>query len=219
MGSRRLPGKVMLPLAGVPIIEHLLDRMKRVSGLSGVIVATTADPRNNELVAHARHLGALVWREPSEDDLAARLYNAAHAFNADAILKVNADSPLIDPEVLQTLLDTYRSRNVDYATNKIIWSYPKGLSAEVIAVDALAWCNDNLVEASDREYVSDWIKTHNNKFSVASIESGRNLGHFSWMVDTQEEYLLMEKVFKALYTPGKCFGMEDVLTYLNGEIL
>ncbi len=217
MGSQRLPGKVMLPLAGMPMVGHIVERLRRVAGLSGVVLATTTDSRNDMLAAYAATLDVPVWREPAEDDIAARLCHAAQSVDAEGILKVNADSPLVDPHVLQQMLAAFNREGADYVSNKIVWSYPKGLSAEVIASRTLLWCHENLAHPHDREYVADWIKSQGDRFRIISIESGRQLGHHEWMVDTQEDYTMMVDLFETLYRSGECFGMEDVLAHL-GEV-
>ncbi len=183
--------------------------------LTGNKVGLRAMQRADTLAEYAASLDVQVWREAVEDDIAARLCHAAQSVNAEAILKVNADSPLVDPAVLKHLLDVFHREGPDYASNKIVWSYPKGLSAEVITSEALRWCHEHLAHPHEREYVADWIKSHGERFKVISIESGRQLGHHEWMVDTPEDYAMMVDLFDALYRPGECFGMEAVLAHLG----
>src|SRR3989304_2895228 len=130
MGSTRLPGKVMLDLAGKPMVGHIIDRLQAVPGLCGIVLATTVDSRNDGLVEYARSRGLSVYRAQGEDDIAERLAGAAKLMRADAILKVNGDCPLVDPEVLWRLVAAFESAgDADYASNKIIWTYPMGLTA------------------------------------------------------------------------------------------
>lgn len=217
MGSVRLPGKAMLPLAGKPVIWHIVDRLRRVRGLSGVALATTIDPVNDVLVAYASELGLPTWRETDENDIAARLHNSCEQFGATAILKVNADCPLVDPSVLTALVDAYRNAPVDYVSNKIVWSFPKGLSAEVISKNAIEWCFHNLIDSTEREYVTDRIKELDSKFTHNSILSNSNYAHLDWMLDTPDDYDFMRRVFDSLYIEGGCFGMQDVLKYTSAE--
>jgi spore coat polysaccharide biosynthesis protein SpsF len=215
MGSTRLPGKVMLDLAGKPMVEHIFDRLRRVRGVSGIVLATTQDNRNDNLARYAQAAGITVWREPEEDDIAARLYNAATLVDADAILKVNADCPLIDCDVLGRLIDAYRGGHVAYVSNKQTWTWPKGLSAEVIDMAALRWCHENLTAATDREYVADWIKARPSQFPAHAVESGMSLGHLDWMVDTPADMDWMRRVFDELYRPDEYFGLQAVLDYMK----
>ena len=215
MGSRRLPGKVMMPLAGRPIIWHIFDRLSRTIGVRGVILATTHDPRNDAMVHYAEDLGMTVFRAEVEDDIAARLAGAVRMTGAHAILKVNGDCPLIDPGILQHMVECYVSEpNVDYVSNKLVFRYPLGLSAEVVSQRALNWCDDNLSGAHAREYVADWIKAHPEPFRAVSVTGGQDLSHHDWSVDTPEDFSFVGRIFDALYQDGKIFGLADVLEFL-----
>lgn len=214
MGSVRLPQKVMLPLAGRPLIGHIFDRLRRVDNLTGIVLATTADPRNDPLAAFAAEEGALVYRARTEDDIAERLAGAAALVGADAILKVNGDCPLVDPAVLALLVTRFRRGDVDYASNKIVWTWPEGLSAEVIAASALVWCDANLETAEDREFVANWIRDHRDRFRVASVEGTRDLTRHGLTVDTAEDYALMQRIFDALYPHDPVFGLDAILSHL-----
>jgi spore coat polysaccharide biosynthesis protein SpsF (cytidylyltransferase family) len=214
MGSTRLPRKVMLPLAGRPLVGHIFDRLRRVPGLSGLVLATTRDPANDPLAAFAAAEGALVFRARGEDDIAERLAGAAALAGADAILKVNGDCPLVDPAVLSLLVERYRLGDVDYVSNKIVWTWPEGLSAELIGRVALDWCDANLTTPADREFVANWIRDHGERFRVASVEGSRDLSHHRWTVDTPEDYAFMQRVFAALHPRDPVFGLDAVLAHL-----
>lgn len=216
MGSTRLPGKVILDLAGKPLIWHVVERLRRVPGLAGIVIASTADPQNDALADFAAREGLPIHRHPLEDDIAGRLSGVVRELDATAILKVNGDCPLVDPEVLARLLDRYLSEpGLDYVSNKSIKTYPMGLSAEVIAAHPLLWCDENLSAATDREYVADWIRNHTDRFAVASIENERDLSEHGWMVDTPEDLAFVQGIFARLYRDGEVFGMEKVLTILS----
>ena len=218
MGSTRLPGKVMMPLAGKPLVGHIFDRLNAVRGLMGVVLATTFDPRNEKLVEYARQCGVWVYRAVDEDDIAERLYGATKMISADAILKVNADCPLVDPTILGALVETYHSKDdVDYVSNKIEWSYPEGLSAEVISKRALAWCDAHLLGDEDRELVANWIRDHTDQFAQISVTGEQNLSQYGWAVDTPEDFVFVEGVFDPLYTEDPLFGMNQILAYVKSQ--
>jgi spore coat polysaccharide biosynthesis protein SpsF (cytidylyltransferase family) len=212
MGSSRLPGKVMLSIRGRPMIGHLMDRIERVAGLAGIVVATTVDPRNDALADYARSRGVEVHRERGEDDIASRLLGAARLMRADAVLKVNGDCPLVDPAVLQQLVDAFRAAGeADYASNKVEWTFPEGLSAEVIATRALDWCAENLADPVDRELVANYIRDHRDRFKVVSVTSPRNLSRHRWVVDTPEDFVFITRIFDVLSSRGSVFGLDDIL--------
>ena len=215
MGSKRLPGKALLPINGQPIIKHIIDRMICIEKLEGIILATTEAKENDRLSNYVSNLNVKVWREKEENDIASRLYNAAKYFKADAILKVNADCPLIDPVIMKRLLKEFSKKKYDYISNKLSWTFPKGMSCELINIRALKWCNQNLTDKQDRELVADWIKNNKNFFKVKGISSRSNYGRYDLMVDTKDDYKYMCKIFNSLYYKNKYFGFEEIKQYLN----
>ena len=220
MGSSRLPGKVMLLLAGRPLIGHIFDRLAATPGVDGLVLATTADARNDALVGYAEERGIPVYRERLEDDIVARLAGAARFTGADAILKVNADCPMVDPAILARLVGTFRTQpETDYVSNKIVWTWPEGMSAEVIATGALEWCAANLSADADRELVANWIRDHTERFSRLSVEADRdymNLPKLS--VDTPDDFALANRIFDALFQSNPLFGFDDILAWLQADL-
>ena len=138
MGSTRLPGKAMKPLAGKPMIWHIWDRLTRTPGVSDVVLAITQDAKNNDMARYAAELGMYVHRGQDEDDIADRLSGAARLTRAVAVVKVDGDCPLVDPQVMAELVVAYAERDVDYVSNKYPQTHPQGLSAEVISAEALS---------------------------------------------------------------------------------
>jgi spore coat polysaccharide biosynthesis protein SpsF len=216
MGSTRLPGKVMLPICGEPLIGHIFDRLEKVPGLCGTVLATTVDSRNDAMAAYARDRNITVYRENNEEDLAARLIGAAHALQCDAILKINGDCPLVDVALMQRHVLAFKSaEDVDYVSNKIKWTFPEGLSTEVISTRALAWCDENLTKAEDRHLVANWIRDHPQRFKVMSITGERDLSRYQWTVDTPEDYVFVTRIFQALERDNHFFGLNDILAHLE----
>tara|TARA_R110002167_G_scaffold182511_1_gene382891 strand:+ start:443 stop:1120 length:678 start_codon:yes stop_codon:yes gene_type:complete len=215
MGSSRLPGKVMMPLAGEPLFLRIGERMAQVSGLSGVILATTTDPRNDAMAALAADHGMVVARWAAEDDIAGRLKLALDLSGAEALLKINADCPLADPAIMQLVLDAYLAGpDPDVASNKVEPSYPLGYSVELISARALRWCERNLREAEDRELVIKWILDRPERFPAVSVRCESDHSHLNLTVDTPEDYALMAEIYSALHGHDPLFGMEPVLRYL-----
>lgn len=205
----------MRDLAGQPLVSHIFDRLKATPGVGSVILATTADPRNDPLVTFARDQGILIYREENENDIVARLLGAANVARADAILKVNGDCPLVDPAIMQQLIDKYGSGSFDYVSNKILWSWPEGYSAEIIAADALEICSTELTTPADRELVANYIRDNGNKFRVGSVGKGPYGGTSKLAVDTPEDFEEVAEIFDALWPNNPCFGFEDVIEFLD----
>lgn len=218
MGSTRLPGKVMKPLAGKPLVWHIIERLLRVHHLDKIVLATTVDVRNDGMVDFVKSNGIPVYREIEENDICRRLINAAREHDADAIVKINGDCPIVDIEMLNDMVDRYRKLGFpDYLSNKVNWTFPKGLSTEIISTTALDFCDKNLTDETDRELVCDWIKGHPTDFSVHSFENDKDLSHFDWMVDTPEDYELMRQIFDSIYDDNQLFGMIEVLNFIKSR--
>lgn len=218
MGSKRLPGKVMAPLAERPLISHIFDRLRTLDMLSGVVLATTTDKRNDPLVEFAGLEGVDVYRSPIEDDIAERLYASALKLEADAILKVNGDCPFVDPEILGTALREFKIRKVDYVSNKKPMTWPAGLSCEVISFSALKWANENLSSEGDRELAATIISERSDA-SVFNIVGGVNPFHCDLTIDTIEDYVFAKQIFDELYPKNQQFSYFDVLTWMGDNYM
>lgn len=214
MGSSRVPGKAMLKFGGKPLLWHLIDRLRRVEGLETIVLATTADPLNDPMVEFAAREGIAAVRAEMEDDLAHRIAMAFEIANTKWLLKVGGDCPLIDPAVLTCMAQRAIADHGDFISNRVKWSFPLGLSADVLSRRATIWCDENLRKPEDRELFALYIRDHPDMFRVISIENDRDLSHHTWTVDTPEDVTFMSGVFAALYREGQVFGMNDVLRYL-----
>jgi spore coat polysaccharide biosynthesis protein SpsF len=218
MGSSRIPGKAMIDLAGKPLIWHMIDRMRRVKGITELILATTDDPRNKPLIDYCKSQGLKAFQHPEEDDLAGRISGAIRNVAGDIVLKTGGDCPLIDPAVLQKMVDiAVAEGNADFVSNRVQWSYPLGLSADVISRKAIEWCDKNLSKPEDRELFALYVRDHTERFKVVPVINGKDLSHHVWTVDEPEDLVFMRRIFDALYVKDQVFSMEDVLAFLAGE--
>lgn len=216
MGSSRVPGKAMIELAGRPLLWHMIDRLRRVRQVGPMVLATTTDPRNEPIVALARTEGLSVFQHEGEDDLAGRVANAIAPLEGDLVLKVGGDCPLIDPSVLQGLVETaLAADSPDFVSNRVVWSFPLGLSADVVSRQSIDWCHANLTEPEDRELFAVYIRDHPEQFNVIPFTNETNLTHHGWTVDEPEDVIFMREIFDNLYVAGDVFGMHDVLNYLR----
>jgi spore coat polysaccharide biosynthesis protein SpsF len=217
MGSTRVPGKALMPLAGKPLVWHMVDRLRRTEICEQIVLATTVDPRNEPLIAFATDQGLEVVVEDKEDDLAGRIARAARRSGADYLLKTGGDCPLIDPDVMRGMVDLAVRTQADFCSNRVRWTFPLGLSCDVVSSRAVLWCDENLTRPEDRELFALYLRDHPDDFVVRSYENDVDLSDLGWTVDTPEDYELMSDVFSALYREGSCFGMNDVLRYLKDD--
>ncbi len=218
MGSKRLPGKVMLEIESKPLIGHIFDRLREVKGLKEIILATTADKKNDILEKYALKENIIVYRHEDENDIVGRLYESFKLVKSDAILKINADCPLIDPFYLQEGLNIFSNSDnrLDLVTNKISKTFPDGYSFEIVSYKAIEWCHHNIKDSYNRELVMSWIMKNNKEFPrIYSIKNNKNFGNYNLCVDTLADFKKISFLFKRLYKNNKYFGLEDVMSFLK----
>lgn len=215
MGSTRLPGKALRALGGKPLIWHIVDRVRRADCCDTIILATTTDPRNEPMVDFAEDLGLAVVLEEVEDDLAARIAKAVSASGADFVLKTSGDCPLLDPKVMAGMVDLALATGADFCSNRVQWSFPLGLSCDVMSASSILWCDQNLEKPEERELFALFVRDHPDQFVVTSYEREVDLSDLAWTVDTPEDYAAVSRIFDALYRVGECFDLNDVLQFLG----
>ncbi len=212
MRSTRLPGKVLLPLSGTPAIGHLLGRLARSRRLHAVVVATSVDPADDALVGVAERFGASVFRG-DEADVLGRYAGAAEASRADVIARVTSDCPLFDVEVLDAILAEHGASiagdGLDYASNTIERTFPRGLDVEVFSRRALVAADAEARDPIEREHVTQFFRRRPERFRMASfVRAGVPLGDERWTLDTPDDYRFFQAVFGELREP---IETDDVL--------
>jgi spore coat polysaccharide biosynthesis protein SpsF (cytidylyltransferase family) len=215
MGSSRVPGKAMVDLAGRPLLWHIIDRVQRVQGLGDLIFATSTEPENEPMVELAKQLGLDTFCHPVEGDVLGRIIGAIKGREGEVILKASGDCPLIDPAVLQLMVDTaIADPEADFVSNRVDWSYPLGLSCDVVSRRATEWCDANLDDVLDREHFAEYIRD-SPEFKTIPITHDPNLSRFGWTVDEPRDVEFVSALFDALYREGEVFGLEETLRYVE----
>jgi len=204
----------MEKIAGKPMLRHIIDRLKRAELIQGIVVATTSKAIDQPIVKLAKDSGAGSYAG-SEEDVLDRYYRAAKEFAVDAIVRITADCPLVDPRVLDRIIERYLVGDCDYAANVLKRTYPDGLDVEVFSYAALerAWKESRL--ASEREHVTPYIWKNPEKFRLANVENNVDLSDLRWSVDEKEDMELVRQVYKHLHKKGHIFYMEDVVGILE----
>ena len=218
MGSSRLPGKVLRPILGKSMLSRMIERLRRVRGADRIVVATTDAPADDPIVALAVAEGVGCHRG-SEDDVLQRVLDAAAGANADLIVETTGDCPLIDPGVVDLVIDRFRAANVDYAANVLAPTYPRGLDVQVFPTTVLAEVASLTTDPADREHVSLYIYQHPERFRLLNVASGYPpaVGALRWTVDTAEDLTLVTAVYDALYPSQPTFAWTDVLALLERQ--
>lgn len=213
VSSTRLPGKVMMPVLGRPLLWYLLERLRDLKKV-GVVVATTHHSSDDAIEALATALGVAVHRGPM-DDVLTRYHDAARAFDADPVIRVTGDCPLIDPEIVVAVLDLYIETSADYAANTLQRTFPRGLDVEVVAASALETAWREAKDPYEREHVTPFLYNRPSRFRLRNLANTSDRSHHRWTVDTGEDFELVRTILENLYPKQSHFRMNDVLRYLE----
>lgn len=208
MGSTRLPDKVMKPIVGLPMIELLLKRLSRSKEVDQIVVATSVDKRNSPLVEYVTKLG-YTCMQGSENDVLERYLQAAIASNADIVVRITGDCPLVDPKLVDQIILSFKSKQVDYLSNTSPATFPDGLDIEVFTLAALRLAAKESDSAFDHEHVTPYIRNE-NKFSKDSVQNDEDLSHLRWTVDEPEDLQVVTNIFE-YFSPDIYFDWQQVL--------
>lgn len=208
MGSIRLPNKVMKPICGVPMIELLLKRLAKSQELDQIVVATSIDSRNQPLVEHVKSLG-FACEQGSENDVLERYVHAAEKHQAEVVVRITGDCPLVDPNLVDDCIRAFHQQNVDYLTNTNPPTYPDGLDVAVVKTDALLIASRNAHSKYQREHVMPYV-IDSKEFRLGCLKNSENISSLRWTVDNPEDFDVIANVFDH-FNPNIYFDWKDVL--------
>ncbi len=216
MGSTRLPGKILKPILGKPMLAYQLERLQRCRHIDQLIVASTIIPADDPLATFCEALAIPLYRG-SEQDVLARYHDAAIHTAADVIIRLTGDCPLIDPAVVDAVIETYQNTQpeADYVSNTLERTFPRGLDVEVFSSAVLEKAHKHATEPHEREHVTPYIYRHPAQFRLRQYRQTQCYSHLRWTVDTPEDFELVEKVITALYPSNPDFSQADVLELLD----
>jgi len=214
MGSSRLPGKVMINIKGKSVLAHVIERVQQCKRLDQIIIATTTEPEDDVVVKEAKDCGVSVYRGSSEDVLA-RYYEAAKNYDIETIIRITADCPLIDPQIVDEMILKYLGHNYEIVTNAGIdlskRTYPRGLDCSVFSFHAL---REAYYQAQKyREHVTPYI--FETSKSVRVYQNDVDMSKHRWTLDVPEDLMLIEKIYEYLYHGKHNFYMKDILALVN----
>jgi len=212
MGSSRLPGKSLAEIENHPMLWHVIQRVKRATLVDRVVVATSTAAADDAIETMCRESGVHCHRG-SENDVLDRFYMAALAEKAAVVVRITADCPLIDPEVIDRVVRRFKRGDIDYASNAMVRSFPDGLDTEACSFSALERAWHEATRTSEREHVTPYLRSE--KFRTANVESdsASMYQHYRWTVDEIQDLEFIRAVYHAMR--GKeHFGMKDVLDLL-----
>ncbi|MEX6775732.1 cytidylyltransferase domain-containing protein [Limnospira fusiformis] len=216
MTSTRLPGKVLLPARGKPMLYHLVHRLKAVSSLHEIVLATTINQTDDPLVEFAHEVGIEVYRG-SEENVMARVIGAAEASCADVIVEITGDCPIIDPDIVEQTIRMYLYHNAAYVSNVQIRSYPDGMDTQVFSLDALKRSASMTNAPLDLEHVSLHMRNHPEIFSHLHLIAPPSL-HWPGLglsLDEYSDYLLLRQIIETLAPQNPLFSCLDTIELLK----
>jgi spore coat polysaccharide biosynthesis protein SpsF len=219
MTSTRLPGKVMLPLLGKPILVRLLERIEAAPQIDEIVVATTTNATDDVLVDLCASLGVASYRG-SEQDVLSRYHGAANQYGAQTVIRLTSDCPLLDIAIISDVINAYQehvigTKKPDYASNMIEPTYPYGMAVEVFSVEALNDAHMESIDPVEREHVTPFIYRRPERYALASVKLAADFSSYRCTVDTPEDYDLVSRMFERLYPQNPAFTTADMIALLD----
>jgi spore coat polysaccharide biosynthesis protein SpsF len=213
MTSTRLPGKVLKTVLGKPLLEYQIERLRRVKLADKIVIATTINETDLPIIDLCQCLSIAYFRG-SEEDVLARYYDAAKSNEAEVVVRVTSDCPLIDPDVIDRVIQCYLEHypKYDYVSNCLERTYPRGMDTEVFSYSALERAFQEAAKCSEREHVTPFIYNKINGFCLKNIACELNLNHYRWTVDTSEDFQLIKQMIEVIYPINKYFSLSDCLS-------
>lgn len=213
-GSTRLPGKILKPVCGKPLLWHVWNRLKHSRMINDIIIATTTNPEDDQIEKFCSETGIHFYRGSTEDVLS-RYYEAAKKFNAGIIIRITGDCPVIDPDLLDKMVNYFISQNqhskLDYLSNVLERTFPRGLDIEMFSFEALEKSFIEARKSYEREHVTPYIYQHREIFTIKNFSNDINYSFHRWTVDTNEDYELIKEIYESLYESKNIFLFSDIL--------
>ena len=217
MGSTRLPGKILKEVLGKSLFEHQIDRLKQSVLLDSIVIATTQNKNDDVIIEKAWHLN-LPTSRGSEEDVLDRYYQAANDYKADHIVRITADCPLIDPEIIDNTISYYIDNldKYDYVSNSLERTFPRGMDVEVFSASVLSEVHTLAKNENEREHVTLFIYNNPEQYRLGNLRNKE--GDFSDLrltVDTQEDFDLIKKIIEEMYSKNPRYRLNDIITLLK----
>ncbi len=224
IGSTRLPGKVMKLLCGKPVLRQVADRLKHSKKIDEIIVATTT-LQEDDLIENFCLENKINYFRGSSQNVLSRYYNAAKKYNAKFIIRVTSDCPFIDPVVIDKMIDVFENENktgikIDYLSNTLHRTFPKGLDAEIFSFDSLKKAYEQAATDYDKEHVTPFLYNNPHLFKLKNYLNDTDYSSFRLTLDTPADYNLINRIYELLYKPNELILLDDLIDIIknNNEI-
>jgi spore coat polysaccharide biosynthesis protein SpsF len=214
VSSTRLPGKVLMPILGKPMLQRQIERIQRARQINKLIVATSTESSDDPIRALCSKSRVDCFRG-SLDDVLDRYYQAAVKWGGEQVVRLTGDCPLADSCLIDEIIKYHVDNNYDYTGNTIEPTFPDGLDTEIFRFDILktAWQEARL--PSEREHVTPFIWRQPDRFNIAVYKNNIDLSHMRWTVDEPEDFEFVRNIYEALYLKNPGFGTRQILNFLE----
>ncbi len=215
MGSTRLPGKVLMKLDKQnTVLDYVIQQLKHCKNIEKIIIATTSLKEDDVIETFAKNNNILYFRGSSLDVLD-RYHQCAKLHNLTTIIRITADNPLIDPNIVEKVLNEFKLHSYDYVSNVIIRSFPYGTETEVFSFDALEKAWNNTKNDNEREHVTPYFYNNPKKFKIHNVKHQNDLSSFRWTVDQIEDFTLVKNIISKINKQP--ILMDDIVSLLTKE--
>ena len=216
MGSTRLPGKVLKQVKGRPLLDYLVERVAQAKEIAKTVILTTTKV-SDDPIAHFCQERKLSCFRGSEEDVLDRYYQAAVFRKPDGIVRITADCPIIDPEVIDQVVQVFRegSPPFDYVSNGMERTFPRGLDVEVFTYQALEKAYLEAILPEEREHVTPYLYRHPELFHIGKVALSPSQVQHRWTVDTPEDFALIRLIIEHLYPQNSRFRLKDMLELIS----
>lgn len=212
MTSTRLPGKVMLECQGEPFLSHQLQRLSKMKNGCPLTIATTTNESDLPIVELCNKKQISFYRG-SEVDVLDRYFQAAKIFNAQNIIRITSDCPLIDPAAVDLTISQFENGKYDYISNSK--AFPNGMNAEIFSSSMLSEAHKNGLKAFEREHVTPYFYTRPEKYRIGHVQIEHSIPKYRLTLDTPEDLILIKKIFDTLYPRNKDFTLKDICNLMQ----
>lgn len=193
-GSTRFPNKVFADIDGKPLIWHVVNRLTYAKKIDKIIIATTVNSKDDVIEDWCRKNNVACYRG-SENDVLNRYYSASVAFPSDIVVRITADDPFKEPEVIDAVVNKLINDGYDHVTNNFPPSFPEGLDCEAFRFSALKESEKNAHDPFEREHVTQFIYHNPDKFKIGNVSSDKNLSYLRWTIDKEVDYEMVKSVY------------------------
>lgn len=219
MGSTRLPGKVMKHLQNKPVLWHVHNRLSFAKKINKIIIATTILKEDDIIKSFCEDNNISFFRGSAENVLS-RYFLTAQKFHCENIIRVTSDCPLIDPAILDFMIEEFfraknTHQNIDYLSNSLQRTFPRGLDAEIFTFKALEKTFNEANEPYEKEHVTPYIYQHPKLFKLKNYSFNKDYSNLRWTLDTQEDFELIKEIYADLYNQNKIFLFDDILALIE----